>query len=88
MPEKPPSDAAGADIVIITAGAKQQRGESRLDLVQRHVEIFKKLIPELVQYCADAIFLIVSNPVDIMTYITGKLCPGNFKKSESGDDGK
>jgi L-lactate dehydrogenase len=67
------ADAAGADIVIITAGAKQQPGESRLDLVQRNVEIFKKLIPELVQYCPDAIFLIVSNPVDIMTYITGKL---------------
>ncbi len=67
------ADAAGADIVIITAGAKQQPGESRLDLVQRNVEIFKKLIPELVQYCADAIFLIVSNPVDIMTYVTGKL---------------
>jgi L-lactate dehydrogenase len=67
------ADAAGADIVIITAGAKQQPGESRLDLVQRNVEIFKKLIPELVQYCPDAIFLIVSNPVDIMTYITGKI---------------
>ncbi len=67
------ADAAGADIVIITAGAKQQPGESRLDLVQRNVEIFKKLIPELVQYCSDAIFLIVSNPVDIMTYVTGKL---------------
>lgn len=67
------ADAAGADIVIITAGAKQQPGESRLDLVQRNVEIFKQLIPELVKYCPDAIFLIVSNPVDIMTYITGKL---------------
>lgn len=67
------ADARGADIAIVTAGAKQRPGESRLDLVQRNVEIFKQLIPELVAYCPDAIILIVSNPVDIMTYVTGKL---------------
>ncbi len=67
------ADAVGADIAIVTAGAKQRPGESRLDLVQRNVEIFKQLIPELVQYCPDAIILIVSNPVDILTYVTWKL---------------
>jgi L-lactate dehydrogenase len=67
------SDCQGADIVIITAGAKQKAGESRLELLERNATIFKGLISELVQYCPDAIYLIVSNPVDVMSYITWKL---------------
>jgi L-lactate dehydrogenase len=67
------ADCQGADVVIITAGAKQKPGESRLQLLERNVTIFKSLIPELVQSCPEAIFLIVSNPVDVMTYVTWKL---------------
>ncbi|HEY9613979.1 L-lactate dehydrogenase [Allocoleopsis sp.] len=67
------ADGEDADIVIITAGAKQKPGESRLDLVQRNLEIFKGLIPQVVNYCSKAILLIVTNPVDIMTYISLKL---------------
>lgn len=63
----------GADLVIITAGATQKPGETRLDLVIRNVAIFKQLIPDIVKYCPNAILLIVSNPVDIMTYVTLKL---------------
>ena len=48
------ADGQGADLVIITAGAKQRPGESRLDLVQRNTELFKELIPEVVQCCPDA----------------------------------
>lgn len=66
-------DCQGADIVVITAGAKQRPGETRLDLVQRNAQIFQQLIPELVQSCPDAIYLVVSNPVDIMTLLTLKL---------------
>ncbi|MEH2003487.1 MAG: L-lactate dehydrogenase [Nostoc sp.] len=62
-----------ADLVIITAGASQKPGESRLDLVVRNVAIFKSLIGDVVKYCPNAILLIVSNPVDIMTYVTLKL---------------
>jgi L-lactate dehydrogenase len=62
-----------ADLVIITAGASQKPGETRLDLVVRNVAIFKQLIPDIVQYCPNAILLIVSNPVDILTYVTLKL---------------
>jgi L-lactate dehydrogenase len=62
-----------ADLVIITAGATQKPGETRLDLVVRNVAIFKQLIPDIVKYCPNAILLIVSNPVDIMTYVTLKL---------------
>ena len=66
-------DIDGADVIIITAGAKQHPGESRLALVQRNVEIFKQLIPKIVRRCPDPILLIVSNPVDIMTYVSWKL---------------
>jgi L-lactate dehydrogenase len=61
------------DVVVITAGAKQKPGETRLDLVHRNVEIFKSLIPDVVKYCPNAILLLVTNPVDIMTYVTLKL---------------
>lgn len=67
------AEGKGADIVIITAGANQKPGETRLDLVQRNTEIFKKLIPEVVQNCPEAILLLVTNPVDIMTYVSLKL---------------
>lgn len=62
-----------ADLVIITAGASQKPGESRLDLVGRNVAIFKSLIADVVKHCPTATLLIVSNPVDIMTYVTLKL---------------
>lgn len=62
-----------ADIVVITAGAKQKPGETRLDLVQRNVTIFKGLMAEVARACPNAIVLIVSNPVDIMTYVAWKL---------------
>lgn len=62
-----------ADIVIITAGSNQKGGETRLDLVHRNVKIFKGLIGDIVQHCPNAILLIVTNPVDIMTYVSLKL---------------
>nr|ADV35656.1 lactate dehydrogenase A [Taenia solium] len=64
---------AKSDIVIVTAGARQAVGESRLNLVQRNVEIFKKLIPALVKQSPDCILVIVTNPVDIMSYVSWKL---------------
>lgn len=62
-----------ADIVIVTAGASQKQGESRLDLVERNVSIFKGLIGDAVKHCPNAILLIVTNPVDIMTYVSLKI---------------
>ncbi|NEP01179.1 MAG: L-lactate dehydrogenase [Symploca sp. SIO2E9] len=62
-----------ADIVVITAGAAQKPGESRLNLVERNITIFKNLLSDVVKYCPNAILLIVSNPVDIMTYVTLKI---------------
>jgi len=62
----------GADVVVITAGAKQRRGQSRIDLVQANAEIFKDIISKIIKFAKDAILLVVSNPVDILTYITLK----------------
>ncbi|MGF1519776.1 MAG: L-lactate dehydrogenase [Nodosilinea sp.] len=67
------ADAAGADLVVITAGAAQKPGETRLDLVQKNVEILKNLIPDIVAHCPEAILLLVSNPVDVLTYAAWKL---------------
>ncbi len=61
-----------ADIVVITAGANQKPGETRIDLVKRNAEIFKSLIPDMVKY-NPRILLIVTNPVDVLTYVTLKL---------------
>lgn len=64
---------AGSKICIITAGARQREGESRLDLVQRNTDIFKGIVPNLVKHSPDTILLIVSNPCDILTYVAWKL---------------
>jgi len=66
-------DCAGSDIVIITAGANQKEGETRIDLVKRNTEVFKNIINEIVKYNNDCILLVVTNPVDILTYVTYKL---------------
>ena len=67
------ADAADADIAIITAGAAQKPGETRLDLVHKNVAIFKSIIPQLTGAGFDGIMLVVSNPVDILTYVALKL---------------
>lgn len=64
------TDLKNADIIIITAGANQKPGETRLDLLSKNVEIFKSIIPEITQYAPDAILIIATNPVDIMTEVT------------------
>ena len=67
------TDLKNADIIIITAGANQKPGETRLDLLSKNVSIFKQIIPEIIKYAPKAILLIATNPVDIMTEITLKL---------------
>ncbi|KAF1002382.1 L-lactate dehydrogenase B-like [Apium graveolens] len=67
------SVTAGSDLCIVTAGARQIPGESRLNLLQRNVTMFKSIIPPLAKYSPEAILLIVSNPVDVLSYIAWKL---------------
>lgn len=66
-------DTKDSDIVIITAGAAQKPGETRLDLVNKNIKIFKSIIPEVVKYSPNSILLVVSNPVDILSYVTYEL---------------
>ena len=63
------SDAAGSHIVIITSGAARKPGMSRLDLAQTNVDILNSITPEITKYAPDAVYIIVSNPVDVLTYV-------------------
>ena len=67
------SDISDAAVIIVTAGAGQKPGETRLDLVKKNVGIFKSVIPSIAEYNKDGILLIVANPVDILTYAAAKL---------------
>jgi L-lactate dehydrogenase len=62
-----------ADVVVITAGVRQQPGESRLDLAQRNANVFKDIVPQIAKYGGNAILVVVSNPMDVLTYLTIKL---------------
>ncbi len=62
------SDAENSDIVIITSGVARKAGQSRLELAQTNIDIINSITPEITRYAPDAVYLIVSNPVDILTY--------------------
>lgn len=64
------ADLAGARITVVTAGAAQKPGETRLQLLERNAAIFRQVIPEIVKYNPEGIILIASNPVDLMTYLS------------------
>jgi len=67
------SDCAGAAVTVITAGAAQKPGETRLDLVKKNARIFASIVPEVVKHNPDGILLIATNPVDVLTYVAWKL---------------
>jgi len=64
------ADLRGADVVVVTAGAAQKPGESRLDLLARNAEIFRAIVPSIVAHNPGGIILIATNPVDILTYVS------------------
>ena len=66
-------DATNSDIVILTSGIARKPGQTRLELAQTNVNITKSIIPEITKYAPNAIYIIVSNPVDILTYTFLKL---------------
>lgn len=66
-------ECSDARVVIISAGANQEPGETRLDLVKKNTAVFKKIVAQITKYTREAILLVVTNPVDILTYITMKL---------------
>lgn len=62
------SELAGSDVIVFTAGAAQEPGETRLDLVKKNTDILEGMIPEIVKYAPNTIILMVTNPVDVLTY--------------------
>jgi L-lactate dehydrogenase len=63
------ADLGGCRVVVIAAGVAQQPGETRLQLLQRNASVFEQVVPDILQHAGDAILLVVSNPVDIMTHL-------------------
>jgi L-lactate dehydrogenase len=73
-------DIKNSDLVVITAGKKGKSGQTRLDLAQDNVELYRKIIPEIVKYASSAILLIVSNPVDVLSYAAYKFSSKSKEK--------
>lgn len=74
------ADSSDADIVVICAGVGQKPGESRLQLLQRNAKVFKSIVEPVVKSGFNGIFLVATNPVDIMTRITYNLSGFNAKR--------
>lgn len=70
------SACSGAELVIVTAGAKQKPGQSRLDLAQTNLDIFRRMVPAIAEAAPHALVLVVSNPVDVLTEAAGRWHPG------------
>ena len=66
-------DAADSDIVVITSGMGRKPGQTRLDLAQINVNIMKSIASEITKYAPNAVYVIVSNPVDVLTYVFNKV---------------
>ena len=62
------SDAAGSDIVVITSGIGRKPGQSRLELASVNTKLMEEIAPKIASYCPNAVYIIVSNPVDVLTY--------------------
>ena len=60
-------DTVGSDIVVVSLGIARKPGQTRIDLAQTNVNIIKEVMPQIVKYAPDAVYVIVSNPVDIIT---------------------
>jgi len=74
------SDCADADIIVVTAGAKQQPGQSRLDLIQKNAQIVRSICHEISKQDCSAVFVMVTNPVDALTYVALKELKWNHQR--------
>ncbi|PJF25690.1 MAG: L-lactate dehydrogenase [Phototrophicales bacterium] len=66
-------DLEGAKAVIIAAGVNQQPGETRLQLLERNAAVFREIVPEILRFAPDAVLVVATNPVDIMTHLTARI---------------
>ena len=73
-------DCSHVDIIVIAAGAAQRPEETRMDLLKRNVSIFQEILPKVVKYTRQAIMIVVTNPVDVMTYLTLKISDLNSRQ--------
>jgi len=64
------ADLAGCRVVIIAAGVGQRPGETRLQLLERNAAVFRQVVPSVLQHAPDAVLLVATNPVDVMTHVT------------------
>jgi len=67
------SDLLGADVVVLACGVNQQPAESRLDLLGRNVKVFEAVVPQVLEHASEAILVVVSNPVDLLTHVVTRL---------------
>ena len=66
------ADLVGAKVVVIAAGVGRKPGESRLELLNRNAAVFREVIPQVLEHAPDAILLVATNPVDIMTHLAAQ----------------
>jgi L-lactate dehydrogenase len=66
------ADLANACVVVIAGGVAQKPGETRLELLQRNADVFRQIVPSVLRHAPDAVLLVVTNPVDIMTHLTAR----------------
>jgi len=71
------ADLVGCRVVVITAGVALAPGETRLQVLQRNVAVFEQVVPFIVQHAGDAILVVVSDPVDIMTHLAAHFAAGS-----------
>jgi L-lactate dehydrogenase len=65
-------DLEGSRLVVISAGVSQKEGESRLDLLKRNAQVFREIVPNILNYAKDSVVVVATNPVDIMTHLAAK----------------
>jgi L-lactate dehydrogenase len=69
-------DLRGSQVVIITAGVAQKPGETRLELLKRNAKIFESIVPQVLEHAPEAILLVATNPVDVLTHLTADIAAG------------
>jgi len=70
------ADLGGARVVVIAGGVAQRPGETRLQLLQRNADVFRQIVPSILRHAPDAVLLVVTNPVDIMTHLAAHFAAG------------
>jgi L-lactate dehydrogenase len=70
------ADLAGCRVVLLCAGVGQKPGETRLQLLQRNAQVFREVVPAVLKYAPDAVLVVASNPVDVMTHLTSRFAAG------------